>query len=153
MMVNFNELDFAGVVSTLYFEIDFCNENIGLAKTSNARTFFAERALMLADIVYNIRKMMILGNDSDVAEVVEVAEVAVAPVEVVEELSYEIPFEVKEMVLVDLGRTARVLIKKFQGAHATAKNKEWAFDYLAEQLIELTQMYKNVYKVGENNES
>jgi hypothetical protein len=145
-MVNFNELDFAGVISTLYCEIDFCNENIGLAKTSNARSFFAERALMLADIVYNIRKMMILGNDSDVAEV------ALAPVEVVEEFSFEIPFEIKEMVLVDLGRTARVLIKKFQGAEATTENKEWAFNYLAEQLIELTQMYKNVYKVGENND-
>jgi small-conductance mechanosensitive channel len=76
-MVNFKELDFDGVVSTLYYEIDFCNENIRLAKTSNARTFFVERALMLADIVYNIRKMSILGDDLDeVSPVVEVAEVA-----------------------------------------------------------------------------
>jgi hypothetical protein len=74
-MVNFKELDFDGVVSTLYYEIDFCNENIRLAKTSNARTFFVERALMLADIVYNIRKMSILGDDlDDVSPVVEVAD-------------------------------------------------------------------------------
>jgi hypothetical protein len=71
-MVNFNELDFAGVVSSLKYEINFCNEQIGFVKTSNARTFFVERAIMLADILYNIRKMMILGNDSEVAEVVEV---------------------------------------------------------------------------------
>jgi hypothetical protein len=74
-MVNFKELDFAGVVSSLKFEINFCNEQIGLVKTSNARTFFVERAIMLADILYNIRKMMILGNDSEVVEVVEVPSV------------------------------------------------------------------------------
>jgi hypothetical protein len=74
-MVNFNELDFDGVVSTLKNEINFCNEQIGLVKTSNARTFFVERALMLSDIVYNIRKMSILGNDLDeVSPVVEVAD-------------------------------------------------------------------------------
>jgi hypothetical protein len=77
MMVNFNELDFDGVVSTLKYEINFCNEQIGFVNTSNARTFFVERAIMLADILYNIRKMMILGNDLDeVSPVVEVAEVA-----------------------------------------------------------------------------
>jgi hypothetical protein len=76
-MVNFNELDFDGVVSTLKYEINFCNQQIGLVKTSNARTFFVERALMLADIVHNIRKMSILGDDLDeVAEVVEVAEMS-----------------------------------------------------------------------------
>jgi hypothetical protein len=74
-MVNFNELDFDGVVSTLKNEINSCNEQIGLVKTSNARTFFVERALMLADIVYNIRKMSILGDDlNEVSPVVEVAD-------------------------------------------------------------------------------
>jgi hypothetical protein len=61
----------------------------------------------------------------------------------------ELDFKVKEMVLADLGRSARALIEKFQGVECTTENKEWAFDYLANQLIELTEMYERVYNDSE----
>jgi hypothetical protein len=57
----------------------------------------------------------------------------------------ELDFKVKEMVLADLGRSAKALVEKFQGVECTTENKEWAFDYLANQLIELTEMYERVY--------